>query len=104
MRQYVEQKNGGYYVAGTRISLDSVIHEFLRGAAPETILRSFPLIRSLENLYRAITFYLTNKEEVDQYLRLQEERWKQLRAGNPPPPELKTRLDQARQAMTDRRR
>jgi uncharacterized protein (DUF433 family) len=44
LKEYIEERNGGYYVAGTRISLDSVVYEFNRGAAPETILRSFPLL------------------------------------------------------------
>ena len=52
-----------------------MVYEFRRGAAPETILRSFPAIGSLERVYGAITFYLANKQEVDQYLERQEELW-----------------------------
>src|ERR1035438_5530317 len=48
MEQYVRERDGGYYVAGSRISLDSVVHPFKNGASPESILRSFPLIGSLE--------------------------------------------------------
>jgi len=29
--QYVEVRNGGYYVAGTRIGLDVLVHDFRRG-------------------------------------------------------------------------
>ena len=29
--EYVEQRNGGYYVAGIRVSLDSVVYAYLRG-------------------------------------------------------------------------
>ena len=29
--EYVEERNGGYYAAGTRISLDSVVYSFERG-------------------------------------------------------------------------
>ncbi len=28
-REYVEKRNGGYYVVGSRVSLDSIIYEFL---------------------------------------------------------------------------
>ena len=28
--EYIEERNGGYYVAGTRISLDSVVYGFTR--------------------------------------------------------------------------
>ncbi len=32
--EYIEQRHGGYYVAGTRISLDSVVHSFNEGQSP----------------------------------------------------------------------
>ena len=96
---YVERRNGGYYLTGTRISLDSVVYEFIEGAAPESILQSFPLIGSLERVYGAITFYLANKAEIDAYLRRQEELWKKMREENPLPADLKARLEKAREAM-----
>jgi uncharacterized protein (DUF433 family) len=68
MERYVEHRDGGYYVAGTRISLDSIVYPFKNGASPEAILRSFPLIGSLEKVYGAITFYLANTELVERYL------------------------------------
>jgi hypothetical protein len=30
-KDYVEQRSGAYLIAGTRVSLDSVVHAFLRG-------------------------------------------------------------------------
>lgn len=36
-REYIEQRNGGYYVAGTRISLDSIVFAFNGGDSPEHI-------------------------------------------------------------------
>jgi uncharacterized protein (DUF433 family) len=64
---YVEQRDGGYWITGTRVSLDSIVEAFNRGAAPETIRRSFPLL-SLEEVYGAITFYLAHEKEIDEYL------------------------------------
>ncbi len=32
-RDYIEKRDAGYWVAGTRVSLDSVVYAFLRGAA-----------------------------------------------------------------------
>ena len=84
MEQYVRERDGGYYVAGSRISLDSVVHPFKNGASPESILRSFPLIGSLEKVYGAITFYLAHREDVDAYLREQERSSRQLAATQPP--------------------
>ena len=28
MENYVDERDGGYYIAGTRISLDSIVHAF----------------------------------------------------------------------------
>ena len=56
-RDYVEQRDGGYYVAGARVSLDSIVYAFRGGESPETIQQSFPSL-TLEQVYGAITFYL----------------------------------------------
>src|ERR1019366_8014793 len=47
---YVEQREGGYYIVGTRVSLDSVVYAFLRGESPEGIVESFPAL-SLEQVF-----------------------------------------------------
>ena len=65
---YIEQRNGGYYVAGTRISLDSVVYAFNRGDSPERILEEFPFLGKLSRVHGAIAFYLDNKAEIDKYL------------------------------------
>ena len=87
MEEYVEQREGGYYIAGTRISLDSIVHPFKNGASPEGILRSFPLIGSLEKVYGAITFYLANREGVEAYLSEQGRLSEELTSKQPPLPE-----------------
>src|SRR5258708_4614651 len=79
MQGYVEERDGGYYIAGTRISLDSIVHAFQDGESPEGILRSFPMAGPLVKIYGAMTFYLENKEKVEAYLRDQERRWDALR-------------------------
>lgn len=72
-KTYVEKRNGGYYVVGTRVSLDSVVYQFQEGQPPESILRSFPMLLSLENVYGAIAFYLANRLTIDTYLAAEEE-------------------------------
>ncbi|MBW4669926.1 MAG: DUF433 domain-containing protein [Cyanomargarita calcarea GSE-NOS-MK-12-04C] len=66
-KAYIEQRNAGYWLEGTRISLDSVVYSFLNGESPESIAQNFPLL-SLEQVYGAIAFYLANRELVDAYL------------------------------------
>ena len=66
-RQYVEKAEGQYRLAGTRVSLDSIVHAFWRGQTAESIAQSFPML-TLEQVYGALTFYLANKPELDAYL------------------------------------
>jgi uncharacterized protein (DUF433 family) len=40
--EYVEMLNGGSYLAGRRISLDSIVYGFRNGESPETIRQNFP--------------------------------------------------------------
>jgi uncharacterized protein (DUF433 family) len=73
-KSYVEQRDSGYWITGTRISLDSIVYAFKRGAAPESIQRAFPLL-TLEEIYGAITFYLAHEQEIDTYLAQAEREW-----------------------------
>ena len=66
--EYIEQRNGGYYVAGTRISLDSVVYAFNQGDSPERILERYPLLGKPSRVYGAIAFYLDHQIEIDAYL------------------------------------
>jgi uncharacterized protein (DUF433 family) len=64
---YVEQRDSGYWVQGTRVSLDSVVYRFLEGLSPESIADCFPDL-TLEQVYGAITYYLAHRAEIDAYL------------------------------------
>ena len=87
MQDYVEKRNGGYYLQDSRVALDSIVTAFQNGAAPESILRSFPVIGSLVKVYGALTFYLENQPAVDQYLREQDDLAERLYATQSPLPE-----------------
>lgn len=77
MTQYVEQRDKGYWIEGTRISLDSVVYSFLDGESAESIAQNFSLL-TLEQVYGAIAFYLANQELVDAYLKEGETEFRQL--------------------------
>ena len=104
LSEYIEQRNGGYYVAGTRISLESVLCAFNRGESPERILERFPLLGSLAKAYGAIAFYLDHKPEIDKYL---EESEREFDANTVPlseaNPALWERLQRARARMSEPR-
>ena len=68
-KQYVEQRDQGYWISGSRVSLESIVFSFLDGLSPETIVvESFPTL-SLEQVYGAIAYYLRHRSEIDAYLR-----------------------------------
>jgi uncharacterized protein (DUF433 family) len=101
--EYIEERDGGYYVARTRISLDSVVRSFLRGNSPETIQAEYPLLK-LAQIYGAIAFYLDHQEAVNWYLN---ERQRDFEASAIPlseaNPELWAKLERARDAMGNKK-
>jgi len=64
---YIEQRDGAYVVAGSRVSLDSIVYAFLSGQSAEAIAQAFPVL-SLEQVYGAITYYLAHRDDIDRYL------------------------------------
>ncbi len=66
-KQYVEQRDGGYWITGRRVSLDSIIYAYLAGQTAESIAQSFPAL-AMEEVYGAIAFYLANRAQIDVYL------------------------------------
>ena len=78
---YVEKRDDGYCISGTRVSLDSIVYAFRRGASPETIKSSFPAL-TLEQVYGAITYYLSKQTEIDEYLSQSEEAHESARQAN----------------------
>jgi uncharacterized protein (DUF433 family) len=95
----IEQRNGGYYVSGTAVSLDSVVACFLDGDSPETIQQNLSAL-TLQKIYGAIAFYLANQSEVDQNIRQGE---REIRSVVPPlnerNPEAYARLMRLREQM-----
>ena len=67
-RTYVEERENALWVAGTRVSLDSIVYAYRQGHSPENITEHYPAA-TLEQVYGAITFYLAHRDEVDAYLR-----------------------------------
>jgi uncharacterized protein (DUF433 family) len=99
VKEYIEERDGNYYVVGTRISLDSIVHAFRRGESPETICQNFELLR-LEEVYGAITYYLANQAEIDAYLIRQNEKWAEGKRNTEPlPANLRERLLHVREEL-----
>lgn len=97
-KEYIEKRDGGYYVAGTRVSLDSIVHAFRRGESPGTICQKFDTLR-LEEVYAAIRYYLANQATIDAYIERQERKREEGRSqAEPLPNALQEKLRRARLA------
>jgi len=100
----IEQRNGGYYVAGTRISLESVAIAHSNGDTPAKILENYPFLEKLSRIYGALAFYLDNKSALDQHfaetLREFESRCIPLETANS---ELHARIERARAQIAENR-
>jgi uncharacterized protein (DUF433 family) len=95
-QEFIERRDGGYYFVGSRVSLDPVVYQFLQGESPEGIVQAFPSL-SLLQVYGAITFYLSERSEVDAYLKRGERRFEELaRESRRANPLLYAKLDAAR--------
>jgi uncharacterized protein (DUF433 family) len=81
-----ENEHGVLRVAGTRVSLDSVIAAFDQGETPEQIVQNFPVLK-LDDVYAIITYYLRNADTVRAYLAEQDRQAEalrqQIREGSP---------------------
>lgn len=64
-------EDGTICIAGTRVSLESVVHHYKLGASAEQIAQKFPAL-DLADVYAAITYYLNHEETIEEYLRRQE--------------------------------
>src|SRR5438552_17241602 len=64
---YVNTDSESYRITGTRVSLDSIVYDYLSGLSPEAIADNFDTL-SLEQVYGAITYYLSHRGEVDRHL------------------------------------
>ena len=91
VNDYVEQRDGGFYVRATRVPLDSIVHEFRQGASPESIRQTFPTL-TLEQVYGAITFYLGHQDQVEASIREADRAWAEVETANPLPDSLRERL------------
>ena len=94
-------------IKGTRVGIETVLDDYLRGASPEEIVTRYRTL-TLEQVYATITYYLHKQEEIDNYL----ERWRayteaawQEQQRNPPEfvRELRERIQRRREVLLTER-
>ncbi len=102
MKEFVEQREGSYYLIGSRVPLAFIVDEFMDGEAPEAIRAHYPTL-SLEQVYGAIAFYLGNEEAAKQDLAERRRLEDEFERANPNPPEIVEEFERMRQQMLARR-
>jgi uncharacterized protein (DUF433 family) len=70
--------HGTVRVAGTRLTLESVVAAFERGDTPSEIADAFPGVE-LADVYAVIAYYLRHRRDVDVYLEEQEAKAAEIR-------------------------
>ncbi len=80
--------NGVVKIGGSRVTLDTVVRAFVRGATAEEIVQQYPSI-SLADVYATISYYLQHRKEVELYLEKRGKQAKAIREQN------KRRFDQS---------
>jgi uncharacterized protein (DUF433 family) len=60
-------KRGMVRIAGTRITLDTIVGAYNRGDTPDEIVYGFPSL-SLADVHAVIAYYLRHREMVDAYI------------------------------------
>ncbi len=95
---YVTKTGDAYRIAGTRVSLDSVVYLYREGFSPEGIVESYPAL-TLEQVHGSLAYYLANRKEIDAYLTKSEAAAEQeIRKSRRTNAELIAKLQRARHA------
>ena len=81
IQQYVEKSEHGYRIAGSRVSLDSIVHAYWIGQTAESIAQSFSGL-SLEQVHGALAYYLAHQAEIDVYLKDAQTEYDRLREAS----------------------
>jgi uncharacterized protein (DUF433 family) len=101
-REYIERRETGFYIVGSRVPIDRIVREYCNGEEPEAIQSHYPTL-STEQVNGAISFYRSHKDEVEQVIaerRLAEDAY---RTAQPAPPDIREKFERMRRQVASRR-
>ena len=101
-KEFVERRNGSFYLIGSRVPLAHIVRQFQAGEPAEAIRFHYPTL-TLEQVYGAITFYLGNNEEVESDIAEREREEDEFSRTHPTPPETTRKFERMRQQMPARK-
>jgi uncharacterized protein (DUF433 family) len=82
--EFIEKRGEGYYLVGSRVSLDTIANRFRQGDTVDSILEGFPSLQR-EEVERVIAYVREHQVAVQAYLEEGARRYEELRKQNPPP-------------------
>ncbi|MBE9064292.1 DUF433 domain-containing protein [cf. Phormidesmis sp. LEGE 11477] len=94
-------ESGGIRIGKTRVTLDSVLASYHKGAVPEEIALQYSVL-SLSEIYAVIAYYLSHRQLVDDYLKErdhQTQQWRQQLSEKHNLTDLRQRLLARRQSQ-----
>lgn len=99
--------HGVLRISDSGIPLEVVIHAYLTGETPEGIVESYPRLTTAD-VYAVIGYYLTNRNELDVYVRQRDWRAEQILLElesnlSPEARALRTRLRAYQERQQDRK-
>jgi uncharacterized protein (DUF433 family) len=86
--------DGVMRVGGTRVTLETILAAFAKGATAEEIAQQYPSV-SLADVYQVIGYYLRHTSEVEPYLARRRQEIHEVRIANEsmwPPDGIRDRL------------
>ncbi len=98
-KEFVERREGSFYVIGSRVPLAHIVQEFQHGESAEAIRSHYPA-RSLEQVYGAITYYLGSRQEVEADIAERERQEDAFTAAHPTPSAVKMKFERMRQTVS----
>ena len=101
-RDYIERREIGFYILGSRVPIDRIIWDYRNGEDPETIRSHYPTL-TLEQVNGAIAFYQSHKEEVEKAMEERRRAEDGYITGHPNPPDIKEKFERMRRQMASRR-
>lgn len=108
LESYFDFSHGEIRIQGTRVYLDNVVRYYNEGMRAEDITRVLRTL-SLEEIYVCITYYLANKEAIDQFIEekdreTEEKIREQERNLTPQQLRLRAKLEAARQDLVGQKK
>ncbi len=99
---FVEHRESGFYLVGSRVPIDRIVREYRDGEQPEAIRSHYPTL-SLEQVNGAIAFYLGHKDEVEKVMAKRKQVEDEFSKTHPAPAHLKAKIERVRQQQLARR-